>query len=341
MPTRAFACGKLLLLGEYAVTEGARALVAAVDRSARVEISALNSGDNLLYAPDIHAEPLPFRLSNNGVQWLAAKANGLELFEAAMAGFVANLDRALPIQPIKLTLCTREFFNVDPQIKLGLGSSAALTVALQRALHRYFVDPKQDLPLQQQFSRAVDAHRQFQGGLGSGVDIAASVVGGVLAYRRSVDHRLQMQRLAWPTALKVAAVWTGKSASTRAMLHDLATWRQQYPRKFARQLAHLSHLAEAGATAFEAQRSSDFLEIVGSFADALKSLGEKAGINIFSPEHRQLEKLALDHQLLYKPSGAGGGDFGLAWGLDEAAVESFCQRCAANGFGCPPIRIVI
>jgi phosphomevalonate kinase len=335
----ASAGGKLLLLGEYAVTEGVRALVATVDRSARVEITTLDSGDNLLLAPDIHPEPLPFSLSNDGVQWLAPKTENLELFESVMATFVATMNGSFPARPIKLSLCTREFFDAGTRIKLGLGSSAALTVALQRALHRYFIDPEQDLPHEQQFFQAVDAHQRFQGNLGSGVDIAASVTGGILAYRRAADRPLQMQQLAWPAALKVALVWTGKSASTRIMLHNLAVWRQRYPRQYAHEIAALSNLSEAGASAFEAHRSEDFLEVVGSFAKGLNRLGEKAGIDIFSQEHRHLAMLARENQLFYKPSGAGGGDFGLALGLDDAALETFCQQCEASGYACPPIKI--
>lgn len=328
-----------MLLGEYAVTEGAKALVATVNRSARVEITPLNSGYNLLLAPDVLPEPLPFSLSSTGVKWRSPKIKHLDLFEAAIATFISTTNQSLPAQPRKFSLFTREFFDRSGQIKLGLGSSAALTVALQRALHRHFIDPKQDLPLEQQFFQAVDAHKRFQSGLGSGVDIAASVAGGILAYRWVADQPLQMQALDWPAALKVALVWTGRAASTRVMLQDLANWRQRYPRQYALELARLSDLSEAGASAFEDHRSEDFLEVVASYSSGLKNLGDKAGIDIFCHQHRQLEKLARDHRLMYKPSGAGGGDFGLALGLDQAAIEAFRQQCAVIGYDCPPIKI--
>ena len=134
----ASAGGKLLLLGEYAVTEGARALVATVDRSARVEITTLDSGDNLLLAPDIHPEPLPFSLSNDGVQWLAPKTENLELFESVMATFVATMNGSFPARPIKLSLCTREFFDAT-------GSADKTLKIYEGAYHEVFNDTDQEL----------------------------------------------------------------------------------------------------------------------------------------------------------------------------------------------------
>jgi phosphomevalonate kinase len=330
--------GKVLVLGEYAVTEGASALVVSVNRSARVEIEPLDSEDSILHAPDIHAEPLQFRITERGVQWQTTAPRNLGLFEMIMQDFASAVPVLAKPGAIRLSFCTRDFFDHAGKTKLGLGSSAALTVALQRALHRHFLDPQNDQSRQRQFLQALDAHRRFQGGLGSGVDIAASVVGGVLRFRSSQDRQLNARSLKWPDALEYCLVSSGRSASTQLMLTDLGRWRESHPRQYETHISRLSELAECGAEAFEKRRISDFLETVAGFAEAMKGLGEMADINIFSAEHRRLATLAKCNQVIYKPSGAGGGDFGLALGTDASAMSAFRKDCEAAGHHCPPIQ---
>ena len=54
---------------------------------------------------------------------------------------------------------------------------------------------------------------------------------------------------------------------------------------------------------------------------------------ILSEDHRLLLRIANRHGVSYKPSGAGGGDFGLAFGLDRTLLDDFCSEVLEGGFG--------
>lgn len=136
-----FAPGKVVILGEYAVLDGAPALVAAIDRGVRCLVWP--SQTLQVQTPDSDAR------------------------------FVGPALTASDAPPR-----TYRFESHPPQVgaKLGLGSSAAATVVAviaARAERGLDLDPRSIHPL------AAATHRAVQGS-GSGLDVAASTYGGVL-----------------------------------------------------------------------------------------------------------------------------------------------------------------
>lgn len=137
--------GKLVLLGEYAVLDGAPALAVAVDRGVRCEAWA---GDQLsIQTPG----------SNNdfvGPALTAAGAVGRFRFTA---------------------------WNPPEGVeeKVGLGSSAAATVCAVQAAFALRGEPSAPSRV---FPIARRIHHDVQGS-GSGIDVAASAYGGLIRYR--------------------------------------------------------------------------------------------------------------------------------------------------------------
>jgi phosphomevalonate kinase len=60
---------------------------------------------------------------------------------------------------------------------------------------------------------------------------------------------------------------------------------------------------------------------------------------IVSEAHRRLRNLAVRCGVRYKPSGAGGGDFGIAFSNDAGRLEDLARRVAAAGFSVPGLEI--
>jgi mevalonate kinase len=156
--------GKLFLVGEYAVLDGAPAVVAAVSRHAVAQFIAGGAPDS-----DVVAEAV------------FAARSGLG-------------ERAAALPPGSVMVDTSAF--AAGETKLGLGSSAATAVASVAAVLELAglpVATHRDLC----FSMADQAHRAAQGGLGSGADVAAAVHGGLIQYRRSGATFPQIERLSW------------------------------------------------------------------------------------------------------------------------------------------------
>ena len=324
--TTASAPGKLVLTGEYAVLEGAPAIVLALDRRALVTLSDSDDADCHIDAPTLGIHNARGQLSDAGkMQWpqldetrCAQLALVSAVIEAAAVGGA--------IQPFHATLDTHVFFAADAtRGKWGLGSSAALAVALAGALHEHNHRAAPTL------DELLGAHRRVQNGRGSGLDIATSLTGGTLVYRLR-DHQPDITPVTWPASLQLACIWSGRSASTGAFLQQLAAWREQSPVSYDTLMKELGHRAEAAANAIRGGDVTTLLEAASAYANTLDRLGQASGLDIVCSEHRAMAAIAASCGVVYKTSGAGGGDIGIALSDDHERLEYFCQRVRAAGF---------
>jgi phosphomevalonate kinase len=220
-------------------------------------------------------------------------------------------------------------------VKLGLGSSAAIIVALTGALLRLAGGAA--LPRQELIAICCEAHRRLQGGAGSGIDVATAATGGVVAidFSRQTGPEARVPQahpVSWPRRLSMVAVWSGQSASTPAMLGRLRNFRERDPVRFASHMERLGANAGQAVAAWQAEDMGGLLSAIDGYESGLRRLDEAAGIGIFSPEHERLRAIALEHGAVYKPSGAGGGDFGIAL-TDSPRIEQTLRAGYAKA-GC-------
>ena len=162
MTVVASAPGKIVLSGEYAVLDGGPAISMAVDRRAVVTMEDRPEGQCDLSTPGFEGK------------------DKYRIVDAVCGGS----------RPAKNIVMDTRAFTEDGE-KTGIGSSAALTVALVACLRE-----SDDV-----LGKSLLAHRAFQGGKGSGVDVATAVRGGL------VEFEMQSQSvtsLAWPSGLCIA-----------------------------------------------------------------------------------------------------------------------------------------
>jgi phosphomevalonate kinase len=305
---RVSAPGKLFLLGEYAVLEGAPALLAAVER--RATATATTSARWVLTAHELGIDGLALGPDGSLPPGIDPKTHGrLALVDAVRAG-VAALPSALPgayPEPLDLAIDTSALHENGH--KLGLGSSAAVATALTAALANA---RGIGLTREKLFSLADAAHRAAQGGAGSGGDVAASVYGGLLLYTRGTEP----VPATWPADLELFAVVTGAGSSTTALVARVADYREREPRGYRRDLAALSTLAREAESALA--EADAFLALADEYFLALDALGAHSGAGIVTERHRELRDLAAASGAVFKPTGAGGGDLGLVFAKLEA-----------------------
>ena len=244
----ASAPGKVVLCGEYAVLDGAPAVAMAVDRRAQVTVTPCDGGCHRVSAPGHTPVEGRFVAGANGVEWL----QGGELFGVVDAvwrslGIVVNGHRSIELD-------TRAFVDAATGAKVGIGSSAALTVALAAAL-RESTDVLDD---------ALAAHRDFQQGSGSGVDVAAAVSGGLLEYRMEGPA---LTALTWPDGLAYRLIWSGVPVSTRDKLSRL----QDSDRRASR--AELVVAAERMAGAWRSASAGAVLDEYCAYVEVLRAFG--------------------------------------------------------------------
>ncbi len=318
----ASAPGKLFVTGEYAVLAGAPALLAAVDRRALVHI-ALEPGAGALEAEslaegtrrvihDPEREPL-------GGGDAGAVLAALRIVRAAMPSLAAM--RA------QVVVDTRTFL-ADGE-KLGLGRSAAtVTAAVAAFLAGVGRHDRGEI-----LEAALAAHALFQDGRGSGADVAAAARGGVLEFRRD-GARVAVTARALPRGLHLLVGWSGEGGATDPMLQRFAAGASA-----PRSLRELSAAAERAAAAVERGDGAALLDAVASTADLLARLGDEVGIPIVTPALARLVAAARRVGAAAKPSGAGGGDCGIALATSEAQADAV--RAAWRAEGIVPLPVAI
>ncbi len=347
MIVTATAPGKLVLLGEYAVLEGAPALVMAVDRRAEVRLEPRAQSPCVLRAPGIIADTAAFTVRGDGtLAWEDTPGVDTDRLQL-VAQVVQTLVQRGVLSPSALpsfaaTLITQSFFQATPRgenEKLGLGSSAALTVALASALSE-LAGVRYDVHDSEWFAALVNAHRALQGGHGSGLDIAASLFGGLLDYRLHAQaNEPQVRALTLPDGIALCFVWTGRGASTQSFLHSFARWKTSAPAQWREVMQTLSTIAEAGAKAAREHDSRRLVEAVSQYAQALRVLGTASKMTVFSAEHSEIATLAGSLGLAYKPCGAGGGDLGVAVSLDPERLRRLEHAVGAAGYSIVALQI--
>lgn len=199
----AFGNGKVILLGEHAVVHGVAAIAAGLRDGARAALVERR-------AASLHVAP-----------WnvTARPDDGTSLGAAFSALLRAREDDRRPSEPAPT------HGHIEACVALpgsaGLGSSAALAVALLRALD--IADG-----IERDFARsqavALAWERVFHGNP-SGIDTALALVGGLVRYRRSAGSEPSLVPLSAARPLTLVVGQSGEPGSTRAMVERVATHR--------------------------------------------------------------------------------------------------------------------
>jgi len=299
---------KLFVAGEYAVLYGGTAIVAAVSRRA--------SG---MFVPD--AEP------SSGLVGEAVRAT-IEALAAAGQG------TGLP--PGSVVVDTGAF--AAGGTKLGLGSSAAAaTVAVGAVLEAAGAPVAQNLDLV--YSLAAAAHRAAQGGIGSGADVAASVHGGVIEFAHPREGAPVTRGLPPLPGVELVVFSTGSASSTVDRVRAVEAFAA---RDQTRHAACIGALAEASTRARSALGAGDVAALIDALRAAgagMEALGTAADVPIMTPHLRAAAALAAELRGVAKPSGAGGGDVGIALFPQRAAAEVFRARAPGLGLSILDLRI--
>jgi len=291
------AFGKVILLGEHSVVYGYPAVAGALRRGVIAKARVRDSGPSTLTIPQWDA-----RVTTDDAVPLATAL-------ASLVHEVAGDERAFDV-------------TADAQLPpgAGLGSSAALSVAITRALAA--TTGRALTP--DQVERTADlAERQFHDNP-SGIDVALAARGGLGVFRRG--EQLEPLRAA---PLPIAIGFTGEPRTTAAMVRKVAAAVQADGSNRTR-LASMGGVAEQGIAAIE----RDDMKRLGALFDTAHEL--LAGVGVSTPLLDLLVRTARDAGALgAKLTGAGGGGAVIALAPDgEQQVLDAWRAAGFDGFSC-------
>lgn len=181
--------------------------------------------------------------------------------------------------------------------KPGFGGSAAACVAACLACGR----PAKD---------AFAIHHRVQGS-GSGIDIAASIHGGMIRFQGGA---VSEQRLYSPVV-----IWSGSSAKTGPRVNCYRSWSDR------------SHFV-ARSTQLVDSFEQNPIEVLNELYLLLCSMAQQASIDYQTPRLHRIVEIAQKFGGAAKPSGAGGGDCAIALFPSQEQEERFVQACSHESF---------
>lgn len=271
---RGRAPGKVILLGEHAVVYGRTALAASIDRYVAVEIARAGS-------------LLPSHTQNAGA--------------ARDAVPLPALRRAAQLAGLELDGMTA-IASADLPMSVGLGSSAALSVALIRALAHFAGQSLRDATV---CARAFEIEKLFHG-FPSGIDNTVVTYGGLIAFRR--DASVRPLHTARPVPLVIAL---GAA-----------------PRQTQRAVRSLRERWEARPGLYEPM--FDEIDRLASDAEQAIAAGDLAGLGkLMDANHRLLQRMRISTDeldaMVALARGAGALGAKLTGGGGGGAVICVCD----------------
>ncbi|WP_147915249.1 phosphomevalonate kinase [Ruania zhangjianzhongii] len=335
--------GKLFIAGEYAVVEpGQPAVLVAVDRYLTVH---LDVGEHAADVGRVHSSAY----ERGPLVWAREQGTGRIVVEHDPRDYVISALRTVDRLRAERGLAP-EYFDVrivselEDQAgrKFGLGSSAAVTVALITALDEFY---RLGLTRLERFQLALLATIAVSP-KASGGDLAAITFGGWISYT-SPDRAellahldahgvtatltapgwqlLRVRRLPAPGDLQLLVGWTGTPAATEILVAGVQHTGEPYADFLTSSRACVQDLV----TALETDPSSA-VDVLRRARRLLHQLERHSGILIETEMLRDLCEIAERHGAAGKPSGAGGGDCGIVLARASASVTGILAEWEAR-----------
>lgn len=363
MPVTRRVPGKLFITGEYAVMRpGTPAVLVAVDRFVTVTVTtAATSGVTI--RSDLYPEPVRLRWDGSrlAAQTPADRADTRAQLAHALGAVevVAELLAHRRTAPPDLSIAISSDLHQNG-VKLGLGSSGAVTVAVIAAVAA-FCDL--DLSADARFRLAMIASARIDVGA-SGADLAAGTWRGWIAYRApdrvavlelvrqyGIEAALgrpwpglTVHRLTPPDALSLAVGWTGSPAVTKNLVAaSNINWRDSPAHHTF--VAAMTESVNSTIAAFDRADPDTALAQISTAGALLARLDSAVGLGIYTDKLVALCDTANAVGWVAKPSGAGGGDCGIALcndvdDVDETGIDRLREQWAAVGVQHLPLQVI-
>ncbi|MBS4537369.1 phosphomevalonate kinase [Clostridium sp. D2Q-11] len=322
--------GKLMIAGEYAVLEPKqKSVVIAVDRYVTAYIEP--DKKNQISIPQWKIEGITWEMNDERIQFGVSDSR-LKFIQNSITVAIRFLqEKSVKLQPFKIQI--KSELN-DPLTgkKYGLGSSAAIVVAVISAVLRYHTE-EGEYPIKEQiFKLSAIAHLKTQGN-GSGADIAAAVYGGWLEYTAFSSEwilneleegkgiieliytswpNLVIKSLTPPSSLELVVGWTKEAAATAPMIKRVKNFRDSNIDDYNGFLRESYISVEQLINSFEKNDCKEAINSLAQNRKTLQKLDEMTGITIETAELKTLCDIAEAFGS-GKSSGAGGGDCGIAF----------------------------
>ncbi|MGD9153229.1 MAG: mevalonate kinase [Gammaproteobacteria bacterium] len=280
--------GSVMLMGEHAVLHGYPAIVAAINR--RITVTLVPRSDKSIYIDAENFGKLKLTLDP------AVKPRDDSLQSKKFRYVIAAIKQFKNKISSGFDLRIRSDFSD----KLGLGSSAAVTVATLAVLQKWI---SQKVDLDKIYESGIKTVHAVQNALGSGADIAASVYGGIVAYQLKPLKIEQLQFFP-----EIALIYTGYKTPTTEVIKQVNESAENAPDHFKNLYRMIGDLVLKGIECFKQENWQQLGKLFLQHFEVQRALG------VSDAEIEKIIAKLNNMPQVYgaKISGAGLGDCVLA-----------------------------
>jgi len=215
-------------------------------------------------------------------------------------------------------------FEVKIEKKEGSGTSSALTLGLIKGILKFYKikNKKKILKL------SLISHFLAQREIGSGVDIATSLYGGVIFYKRFKKEWLKenlkklslkgiiskkwpglyVKRLNFPSKVYFLFGFSKKRIPTIEIIKKVKKLKKRTQRTLEPTLKEIGYVVRKLSYFWKKESPQKILELLQKNAKLLRKIEKETKIKIFTSLFKKAQKFAQDKICAIKTSGWGGGD---------------------------------
>jgi phosphomevalonate kinase len=232
------------------------------------------------------------------------------------------------------------FFLAQLKTKFGIGRSAAVIVVVHAAIREFHKISIQDIEDErvQLLKASLLTYFIVQNMKGSGIDVVASIYGGIIHYE-TFDHAWLLEKIennfplrtlteyTWPDLVseqlpdvqdfQLLLGLTHKPVSIFSLISKMQQFKNSQPAIYDEIMSAISKLVNDLTKAWKRGKKDRILSGIRMNEIYLKRLGDISGIPLEIPELKLLCHIANESSGAGKLSGAGGGDCGIAICFDE------------------------
>ncbi len=283
--------GKIIFFGEHFVVYNKKAIVAGLEKGISVEIIKNNDGKIIL-------EPVEYRDSREKI-----------------------IKKVMDYFGVKEGVTLKKVVSEIPAGS-GLGSSAAFSVAVARALNKEFKLEKTD----KEICNAAYHGEIISHGTPSGVDNTASTFGGLIVFQKKEKGNL-IKKLPLGTPLYIVIGNSGKKGNTKEIVSEIKKLKEKNPKIFENIFNAYSSIFENAETALKNGNIKRVGELMNINHGLLSSIGVSS-IELEEIVYKSRANGALGSKLV----GAGKGGCAIALVESENKAKELSKKIKELGY---------
>lgn len=296
-----FGYGKIILTGEHSVVHGTHAVAAPITLKMKAKVWDYDKGVRLL---------IP--------RW------GVEQIMEFGADHQYSIYKSLEMILDHLDLRDRGMnIEVFPEVPraMGMGGSAALAVAIIRALNKHFKLGLGDDDVRRLSFESEDI---VHGGA-SGIDNTVSTYGNLITYQKGTPP--DMQTIVLKDSIPIVIGLSGVESMTSKMVKQVREQSEKYPKWYKQIFKQMDELAIASKEAIE-QRDLNELGMIMNMNHGFLNI-----IGVSCPEVEELVEIARQNGALgAKLTGGGGGGAMIALCNSEKSQKKIQKEMHKAGY---------